>query len=229
MTRGAPARSLSSRLKLAAWVGVCAVLAAMGCKGTGGKNESGMARGNDPLLGHRIPPQNLPVPGRDAVGSREGRDPLLGSPTGEKRGERAAKPGENGSASLPPRPGEPYRPSRGTTNAALAAPLKTDDGELSVGDRRPTGAVTGRGPVPFRTDDSKAGGMTFAEIAGELRRYGAKVGEPEREGNGHVLHAEVPLDPDNPGRLRWYEGAGATPAAAAKQILDQVKGDRAGR
>lgn len=222
MTRGTPARSRLLRLKLAVCVGVCALLGA-GCKGTGSKNESGVARGGDPILGHRIPPQNLPVPGKDAVGSREGRDPLLGAPTGEKRGERAAKPGENGSAALP------YRPGRGVTNAALANPLKTDDSELSVGDRRAAGAVAGRGPVPFRGDDNKAGGMTFTEIAGELRRLGAKVGEPERDGSGYVLRAEVPLDPDNPGRLRAYEEVGPTAASAAKQILDQVRGDRASK
>jgi hypothetical protein len=217
MTPGTPARSTPNCLKRAAWVGVCAVLV-VGCKSSGGKNEAGLARGGDPLLGNRIPPQNLPVNGRDAVGSVETRDPLLGLPAKEKGGERAGKTGDNGSAALP------FRPGRGTTNAALANPLKTDDTELSIGDRRTPGATTGRGPVPFR--DDKAGGLSFAEAAGELRRLGAKVGEPEREGGGYVVRAEVPLDPDNPARLRWYEEAGPTPAAAAKRLLEQVKSDR---
>jgi hypothetical protein len=60
----------------------------------------------------------------------------------------------------------------------------------------------------------------------ELRRLGAQFNAPTRDAAGEYLFScEVPLSADGP--TRRYEGAGISPAAAVKQVLDQVRADRA--
>jgi hypothetical protein len=49
------------------------------------------------------------------------------------------------------------------------------------------------------------------------------------EGGQYVARVDVPLDADQPGLVRRYEGAGPTPAAALKQVLDEVRTDKGGR
>jgi hypothetical protein len=205
------------------WI-LVAVLLAAGCKssGGGGAKSAGLMSRGDPLLGARIPPQNLPTSGKDAYTSRERRDPLYGIPStaeDKPRDEKVSKPlNEKGNAtsSLPRNTkDDPFRRGVTTTPAALAGRIEPDDSTLSIGDRRPT--VIPAGAV---RDGS------FDAVAAELRKLGAKVGEPEREKGRFVVRCEVPIDADDPGRLRWYEGAGSTPAAAAKQLLEQVTADR---
>lgn len=174
-----------------------------------------MSRG-DPLLGGaRIPPQNLPVPGREGYGARERRDPLLGSPAArDGTGERAGKDSSKGSAIRRPTKDEPFRPGPGTTNAALAGHLVPDD-TLSIGDRRTPGRTASQ---PH--DD----GPEFERVADELRQLGATVGASARVGDGYEVRASVPRG--DAGVVRQYTGAGPTAAAAAKQVLDQIKSDR---
>lgn len=224
------------QLRFAVVVLACAVGFASGCRSIGGggksKDATPVGRNTDPLLGGgRIPPQNLPIPGRDAYGARERRDPLLGSPTGGRlsepteRTDRTSTPPEEKAAKA----GDPYRPNKTTTNAALAARMPTDDSTLSI-DARPEARPAGRGPVPLKpSDDATAtGGWTFDQIVTELKRYGAACGTPERDAEGYVVRADVPLDADKT-RFRRYEGGGTTPALAAKQVLDQVRADSGGK
>ncbi len=234
--RGEQRATFPRRLGLAAWAGAFAAALA-GCRSSGGYADrgggetGGTLTSRDPLLGGtRIPPQNLPVPGKDGYGSRERRDPLLGSPTGRDDGsERAGKADGGGSASRGAGK-EPFRPGPGTTNAALAGALVPDDTELSIGERRTPGKTTGqpRGPVPLRPKDAAnpPPGPGFDEVTDQLKRYGATWDPPVREGGEYVFRCDVPTDPDRPGLVRRYEGAGPTAAAAAKQVLDQVKSDR---
>lgn len=202
-----------------------------GCRGSGSK-ESGsgllgaiepeatpVARSHDPLFGDRIPKQNLPTRSSDAVGTKN-RDPLFGlPPSGETNPiERAVNPEKKGATS---RNGsiypEPFRPGRETTNAALAqGVIAPDDSTMSIGPRRSPGAVTSSRTL-----------QTYEQMVSELRRYGARIGEPTREKGNYVIRAEVPLDVEIVGPSRWYEGYGQTPAVALRQILDQVQADKA--
>jgi hypothetical protein len=189
----------------------------VGLFGGGSETEAtAVSRNNDPLFGDRIPKQNLPTRSSDAIGAKT-RDPLFGvPPSGDKTPtERAAKPENKGSASLNGKYPEPYRPSRETTNAALAAAIAPDDSTLSIGPRRTPGATTSGRTL-----------MSYEQMVNELRRLGARIGEPTREKGNYVVRAEVPIDVDIPGPARWYEGVGSTPAVALKQILDQVRTDK---
>jgi hypothetical protein len=206
---------------------LCAAVFLVGCKSSGGggvfgrrSNPDGsLTSRGDPLLGGaRIPPQNLPVPGREGYGSRERRDPLLGSPAArDGSAERAGKDGAKGSAIRRPTKDEPFRPGPGTTNAALAGHLAPDD-TLSIGDRRTPGRTTSQ-----PRDD----GPEFDGIADELKRLGATAVDSARVGSGYEVRASVPLN--DAGGVRQYTGAGPTAAAAARQVLDQLKSDRDGR
>jgi hypothetical protein len=226
-------------LRLAAWAGAFVAVLLAGCRssgrllGRGGGGDGDQMARNDPLFGTRIPPQNLPIPGKDSYGAREKADPLYGAPASrDGRDEQASKGSGKGSASRGPRFGkEPYRPSAETTNAALAGHLQPDDSEMSIGDRRPVAVPASiRGPVPLTPKDSSdTGGPTLDQIEAELRKYGGQLGRATREGGQYVVRCDVTLDPDQPGLIRSYTGAGVTPTAAARQVLDQVRGDRAGR
>src|SRR5581483_10873998 len=220
--RGGTPRAVSPRrLRPAVAAAVCAAALLAGCRNSDGflgrkSGPEGALASRDPLLGGtRIPPQNLPVPGKDGYGARERRDPLLGAPAGrDGAGERAGQGDGKGSAKRGPTKDEPFRPGPGTTNAALASHLVPDD-TLSIGDRRAPGRPTSR-PAD--------GDPEFELVADELRRCGATVEPAARVGDGYEVRASVPLD--GPGLIRQYTGAGPTPAAAAKQVLDQVKADR---
>ena len=210
------------RLRPAAVAVLCAAVFLVGCKNSGGvfgrrsgPDGSLMSRG-DPLLGGaRIPPQNLPLPGREGFGARERRDPLLGSPAArDGTDKQAGQGGSKGSAIRRPTKDEPFRPGPGTTNAALAGHLAPDD-TLSIGDRR----TPGRTASHIRDDSPE-----FVRAAEELRRLGATVGDSTRVGDGYEVRASVPVG--DAGVVRQYTGAGPTAIAAAKQVLDQIKSDR---
>ena len=176
----------------------------------------------DPLLTNgRIPPQDLPVPGKDGLAKNAGRDPLFGRPPADRedRPERAAGTGKrtpqtkpNETSSLPPA-SVPYRPSSSSTAAALAARIDPNDPKYRVGDDPPPVSI-GR---PDRTAD---------ELTRDLKRLGATVAKPTLERGEYVARGEVELDPDGrPGVRRAYEAAGATPAASLKSLLEQMRGD----
>src|SRR5581483_6962888 len=82
--RGGTPRAVSPRrLRPAVAAAVCAAALLAGCRNSDGflgrkSGPEGALASRDPLLGGtRIPPQNLPVPGKDGYGARERRDPLL--------------------------------------------------------------------------------------------------------------------------------------------------------
>jgi hypothetical protein len=198
--------------------------------------EGRLATRGDPLLGGKyIPKQTLPTADKDGLASR---DPLLVPPGGRgdapptDKGDKVGRKGRTppnapSDDAKRPTPDEPYRPGPATTTAALAGGrLDPTDPRIAIDpDRRPAGTPTGRGPVPLTPGGT--GGRTFDEIAAELTRtYEAAVGDPAKEGGQWVVRAEVPIDPSQPGRLRAYDGVGPTPAAAAKNLLDQVRDDR---
>jgi hypothetical protein len=206
-------------------VAVCAVGLAGGCK-SGSKTSGGglfggklASRNSDPLLGGtRIPPQDLPVPGKE-YGAQNKPDPLFDTGRAASRGkktERAENDRKPPPASIPgTRP--TYRPGRATTPAALAGRLDSDDGEMSIGPR--PGSKAGG-------EMSGSGGQTYDEIVKELRDYGATWDAPDREKDtGQFVFRCSVLLSEGDGRKRWYEGVGDTEAAAAKQVLDQIKGD----
>jgi len=236
MTRSCPARLPRTCRRMLAACGVACALAGSGCKAfhKGGPSDP-PSRVTDPLLGARIPPQNLPIPGKDGYAANERKDPLLKSGGGgDDKGARVSKPkpADNGVPSARiGSPKEPYLPGRETTTAALAAHVQPDDSALSIGDRRTDGRTTGtpKGPVPLRPvnpETSTAGGKTAEQFAKELRDLGAKLTPPVAERGQFVVRGDVPINPDNPGLVRRYEGAGPSAAAAMKDLLEQVRSDR---
>jgi len=184
---------------------------------TGGSQRAAV----DPILTNgRIPPQDLPVPGKDGLASGTGRDPLLGPPpTRDDRPDRTVGAGKrtppkpDEATTTPPRVSVPYRPTRATTPAALASRIDPNDPAYKVGDDPP--------PVSIGRGD-----RTAEEWTRELKKLGATVGKPTLERGEYVARGEVELDPDGrPGVRRAYEAAGATPAAALRQLLEQISGD----
>lgn len=179
-----------------------------GCRlfrGDDGPSGGGRGGSSDPLLGKYIPKTDLPLPGREDRPTGRARDPLLTTPARGEKGEKSAAAGE------------PFRRGQDTTAAALAGGPAPDDSVLSIGDRpdrRGPGKAAGRGPVPLT-------GGGYESAAAELRRLGAKFGEPVREGSEYVLRADVPVGGD--GAYRRYEGVGDSPAAATRQVLEQVQ------
>ena len=204
---------------------LCAVALVSGCRHSNGAGVPSASPRNDPLLsGARIPPQNLPVPGRDGYANRDKKDPLLGTPTktDDKQDRSVPVKGQeknlpdNGSAKAPR---EPYRPGPSSTTAALAGRLPYDDTTLSIGDRRPASQLASQ-PKSGNTE------ADFDRVTGLLKKMGA-TWEPVTTENGQsVFRVDVPIDPDQPGRIRRYEGVGPTPATAAEQALQQIRGDR---
>lgn len=200
--------------------------------GMGGKTGSLTSRG-DPLLGGaRIPPQNLPIPGRGE--SAQSRDPLLGRPrtTGDTGTERTAR-GDAGKEQASIRRDDPYRPTKSQTNAALAGRIISPDDTLSIGDRIPevTPASGTDGPAPFRLPGGGTfiDGMASSEVAEALRKLGATAEPPERTANGFAIRVTVPIGQagadGRPGLIRQYEGIGPTAAAAAADALNQIRSD----
>lgn len=185
----------------------------------GGSDSGGWNSGTrDPLFGKdRIPATDLPT-GREKA--RGKRDPLL-TPPGQGGDE------ERVTSDLPPGGSrkEPFRTGPETTAAGLARGSSSDDpllavrGEESV-DRRATGSNTGRtGPVMLQGGK----GDTYDAAVADLKRYGVKVGEPIRDGAEFILRGELE---SRDGLRRRYEGAGVSPAAAANDLLEQVRSDQ---
>jgi hypothetical protein len=217
MTAGRPRSWLSWARHAGLAAAACAALGGCRMFDRGGSSGGGglFARGGDrpdPLLGSRIPATDLPVPGRGEGYGKGTRDPLLGSPTG--RGERFSRTDGR----------EPFRLGPENTTAGLAGRLTPGDVGLSIGDR-PAGRADG--PVPLRpTDRGSAGGMTYSQITDALKKFDARWAEPTQEGGEYLFRADVPIEGGADGAVRRYEGAGSTPAAAARQVLDQIKSDR---
>jgi hypothetical protein len=223
MMPGEMTRWTNLKRALAAGVLACAVLAPTGCKYFQ-KDGSGMGRllsrgpdRPDPLLGSRIPATDLPIPGRGEGYGSNTSDPLLQSPN----------PNEEERSSMGRRR-EPFRPGRDETPAGLTSGLKPSDTGLSIGDRadpRVNGGLAIRGPVPL-VPGGEVNSVAYSEVIDALRRFDARWAEPTREGDEYVFRADVPVEGGADGAMRRYEGAGKTPTAAAKQVLDQIQSDR---
>lgn len=171
--------------------------AACGCQGIQrGGERSGERR--DPLYGRYIPKQDLPIPDR--------KDPLYSAPASRTSRD------------------EPFRNSKATTVAGLAANVRVEDTGLSLGDRR-TQAEPARG-VPLRParETITAVGESFERYAEELRRRNVRYEFPTRDHNGEFrMQASLPIG--NDGAFRRVEASGTSPAAAAKQLLEMLRTD----
>jgi hypothetical protein len=206
--------------------GLAGLFVLSGCKsrdgnggGVGGLGSSG-GKQRDPLVygPSRIPPQNVPLPERDGVGSKD-RDPLT-APVG-----RAGDKSGSGYSDDPRRFQGTYIPGPGTTPAALAAKLRDDDTlKIDTPDNRvplkPTGAVIPAGAtLPSNTEADGA----LAELE---RQYGVKREDRSliQENGEYIFRASVPISGN--GAKRQYTGVGTTAAEAVKQVLDQVVADR---
>lgn len=171
------------------------------------KSGDGFSSGmRDPLFGRdRIPATDLPTGRENARGKR---DPLLGSPVKDE---------DQLSSDLPSGGRrDPFRTGPETTAAGLARgndPLLSVRAEEPADDRRPRG-----GPVLLKGSES-----AFERALDDLKRQGIKVGEPIREGAEYVLRGEREA---SDGIRRRYEASGATPAAAAQDLLEQIRAER---
>lgn len=183
-----------------------------GCK-SNDSGTGGLVR-HDPLMG-RIPPQNVPVPERGTAGGKRA-DPLV-APTGRSNEKTAGA----GYTDDPSRfKGGPYVPNDRSVPAALASRPKDGD-ELKIDNPGVMLQPVGGGPAPNANPDyASADGLIQ-----QLRTYGLTPGNSsfDRSADGYTFRATIPI---SGGANRGYTGAGPTPAAAAKQVLDQVKADR---
>ena len=185
------------RFEILLCAAVLACATGSGCRlfdragGSGGRSSLGDRP--DPLMGgSRIPATNLPTGKADTA--RGVRDPLMTSPVSQSNdlpgGVRK----------------DPYRPSRESTAAGLAAGTRIP---ADYPDRRATG---------------KTEAADYDRIASELRRLRVKFQEPTREGGEYVVRGEVLIGTD--GSMQRYEGSGTTAADAAKELLEQIQSGR---
>ncbi|MBA4068140.1 MAG: hypothetical protein C0501_31455 [Isosphaera sp.] len=216
MTADTPRSRLLTRAALAA------ALALAGCKskdgGGGGLFGSTPPRERDPLVygPNRIPPQNVPVPDRGAVGAKGKGDPLT-TPVG-----KADKSGA-GYSDDPERFKGVYTPRIGTTPSGLAGNYK--DEQLGIDDRADRVPLRKVGDGVRPAGNVEAAGEGLEALYAELERFGVKRAEQKLEradDGGYVFRAAVPFK----GARKEFSGVGATAAAAVRQVLDQVVADR---
>lgn len=190
---------------------------------TGCKKDAGTAGGiarHDPLYGgpNRIAPQNIPVPDRGTAGGNKAKpfDPLM-TPTGRDPNKSA------GYTEDPQRwKGGPHVPNMGTVPAALAGRAKDGD-ELKIDDPSGVPLRPAGGMIPVGDADLAAAADLHLQ---QLREYGVAKGSYSftRENGSVVFRANVPNAAT--GATQGFTGVGTTPAAAVKQVIDQVKASR---
>ncbi len=190
-------RSIRIGMLLILGFGTCVFLA--GCK----NRDGGLFSGRDPLIGgEKIPPQGVPIPGRDGYGSNGVKDPLL----------------KGSSASRDPR--EPYRPTADMTSAALAGSRPSDDYDpLRIDDRRTTGTKTTTPSVP-----TLSSGSTADQMMDDLRRVGGRVYAPIRLQNGDY-EFRCALPRNESGALTTFTGVAPTANAAIRDVIEQVRAE----
>ncbi|MGL4420842.1 MAG: hypothetical protein ACRCZF_09280 [Gemmataceae bacterium] len=219
-----PTRGMRVQATLRYTIVAIGLLALGGCKffektrTTGGTDTIADNR-PDPLLGQtRIPPTNLPVPGRDGI-AKPPRDPLLGSPTG--RDERSQNDRWKN---------EPFRNNRETTAAGLAGGngnrrgLSIDDRNDYADRREAVTPVSGTGPVTDRLPATRSANLE--ELYASLRKFNAKWLEPAPDGNDYLFRCDVPIEGGVAGPNRRYEGTGRSASAAVADVLEQIRSDR---
>jgi hypothetical protein len=190
--------------------GAVLAVAVAGCKSMKGDGGTGNVK-SDPIFGRNIPKQDIPIPGKEGYGA-DTRDPLLKNSQAGRDGDRYDR--------------EPFRPSAGTTPAALAARNRDDLASVPSLEDRPSGTPTSRNPTPFRPAGDADTGGTLDQVLDDLRRLGAKWSAPRRGTNGdYVIECDLPLGPNGEGPFRRYEGVGPSDAAAARDAVRQIKSE----
>jgi hypothetical protein len=163
------------------------------------RGTSGDGDRRDPLYGKYIPKTDLPVPGR--------KDPLYTAPVSDSK-----KPSQD----------QPFRNSKATSVAGLAGNIKVEDTGMSLGDRRPNAEPVPRGVPLTRSGGPLPAGDGYDRLAEELQRRRVRYDDPQRDAQGgYSMTGRVAHGAD--GQLRQYVGIGATPAAAAKDLLLQLQ------
>ena len=180
-------------------VGLGVSVGAAGCK----NREGGLFSGRDPLIGgEKIPPQGVPIPGKDGYGSNGTRDPLL----------------KGASASRDPR--EPYRPSAEITSAALAGHRRQDDVDpLRMEERHPTGTKLSVPATP-----APAGGSTTEQMLDDLRRVGGRVYAPIKLTSGDY-EFRCALPRNETGAMTTFTAVGPTANAAIRDVIEQIRAE----
>jgi len=199
-----------------------------GCKafnGGSGDRPAADKRG-DPILGMRLPPQDVPVGGGKADLAGTKRDPLYTSPADrgrDKSSGQASKSGGGELSSLPPRQGAsidtrmPYRPGVEASPAALASGAKADDTLTMNRKATPASIVT---PSDAKVEE------TYTKATRLLRDYNATWDTPEKtDGGDYSVTVKRSQSARNDGPFRKYVGVGATPAAALQSAADQLRRD----
>jgi hypothetical protein len=221
------------------WLGMLLLLLLAplaGCK----SREGSLGRGSDPLVygPDRIPRQNVPLPDRGAVGQGQ-TDPLIAAPTGRTGARDSSGGGYNDD---PARFRGVHIPSPATTPAGLAGRwddegLKISDGPPERVPLRPAADSAPAGPSPPapapasnpppQPDSIPTTGPPLQELYQELERLGVPRDSfaIQREGSQYLFRATLPWD----GARRQYTGLGSTPAEAVRQVLEQIRLDRASR
>lgn len=178
------------------------VMLITGCRGNG-EERVGLGRSRDPLLGERIPRQNLPVPGRDSYGQINS-DPLLNPPSKVASVNR-----------------DPFRLGKNTTAAALSMRGTDESDVLAIKDLPPDNNL------PTITPTSATSPSTNSEIndyIGKLRAVGGKPFAPTKLSNDtYEFRCAVPISTS--GAMRQYTGVGDSPLAAVQDVYVQVRED----
>ena len=180
-------------------LGLGASVGSIGCK----NREGGLFSGRDPLIGgEKIPPQGVPIPGKDGYGSNGTKDPLLKGAT----------------ASRDPR--EPYRPSPEITTAALAGGRSQDDVDpLRMDERRPTGTKTTNPITP-----ASSNGSTTEQMLDDLRRVGGRVYAPIKLQSGEY-EFRCALPRNESGAMTTFTAVGPTANSAIRDVIEQVRAE----
>ncbi len=199
MAADLPKLRSTPRIRTLLLLGVAVLAVPTGCK----NREGGLFSGRDPLIGgEKIPPQGVPIPGRDGYGKTSTRDPLL----------------KGSSASRDPR--EPYRPSAEVTSAALAGIKPQDDFDpLRMEERRPVGTKTANPAAPAPNSNSSAEAMMD-----DLRRIGGRVYGPIRLQNGD-FEFRCALPRNETGALTTFTGVAPTANAAIRDVIEQIRAE----
>lgn len=200
MNSAAPPTIVSRMVRSAPWGLLCAlVVCSSGCRlfqrdgGSGGTSATPTSGRRDPLFG----PSRIPATNLPTT-ARDGtkRDPLLTTPVTREANDLNSEARR-----------EPYRPTRDTTAAGLAGGRNLPDD--ADADPRQNATATGRGRE------------SYDQAVSELKRLNVQFDEATREGGEFVMRGELVTGRN--GSVRRYEGAGQSAAAAARQLLEQVR------